>query len=390
MNIAIFASAFHPSLGGVEELVRQLAHELIRRDNKVIVLTNRWPRSLSREESFEGIPVYRLPFRTPEPMFKARISFALTHRCIRQKMLAILQKHSIEILHVQCVSSNAMYVFEAKRALNLPLVVTLQGELTMDATQLYQRSELARKTLREALDSSDAITVCSGKTLADAEEFYGKPFGDKARVVFNGVNVEEFTEASPYTHKRPYLFAIGRLVPQKGFDVLLRAFAQAGLDSHDLLIAGEGPEKESLEKLSRKSGLGERVQFLGRVVHDKVPALFKGCDFFVLPSREEPFGIVNVEAMAAGKAVVAARVGGVPEILVHGENGLLVEKEDVKGLAKAITSLCCDRFERERLGENSYQRAQGFSWTAIASQYLAAYEEVRCEDREKAVVLEAG
>ena len=114
MNIAIFASAFHPHFGGVEELVRQLAHELQRRGHHVIILTNRWPRSLAAYEEFEELPVYRLPFRMAEQSLKSKLTYRFTHERICAEMLEILDDHAIEVLHVQCVSSNAYYALKAR------------------------------------------------------------------------------------------------------------------------------------------------------------------------------------------------------------------------------------------------------------------------------------
>ncbi len=100
---------------------------------------------------------------------------------------------------------------------------------------------------------------------------------------------------------------------------------------------------------------------------------FEGCSFFVLPSRHEPFGIVNLEAMTAGKAIVATRVGGVSEIVEDGVNGLLVEGEDADGLVKAIERIAKDKNLRDRLGQAGKKRAEYFTWSAIADQYLKIY-----------------
>ncbi|HSI13297.1 MAG TPA: glycosyltransferase family 4 protein [Chthoniobacter sp.] len=374
MNIAIFASAFHPHLGGVEELVRQLAHELRRRGHGVIILTNRWPRNLPTYEDFEGLPVYRLPFRTSEDSVKSKLSYHFTHRRILRETLRILDRHAIDVMHVQCVSSNALYALRAREQRPRPLVVTLQGELTMDATGLFERSMGARETLRRALLEADVVTGCSAKTVRDAEEFLGAPVKDST-VVFNAALIEDFRVAQPWVHSRPYIFAIGRLVPQKGFDLLIQSFAEANVASHDLIVAGEGPERADLEELVRRLGLSGRVHLPGRADRPMVARYFKGCQFLVLPSRaDEGLPVVCAEGMAAGKAIIATRSGGAPEAVLHGETGLIVERCDGAALAAAIRKLCQAPELRRAFGEAGAARASEFSWPVITEQYLRVYE----------------
>ena len=500
MNIALFASAFHPSLGGVEELCRQLALELMRQGHGVIVLTNRWPRDLPAVETIDGISVYRLPFRLPEGSAKAAINYHLTHRGIEREMLSILHKHQINMLHVQCVSSNAHYAMIAQQKLNLPLVVTLQGELTMDANQIFQKSPQAQRILRRALDQAQVITGCSAKTLRDGEEFYGKPFGQRGRVIFNGVNLEDFgpsmgndqrsmsntegtadpqitqisqinngkklevrssklegnMDAAPIESEalpKPaaavparrdnsylltprcspeggsYIFALGRMARQKGFDVLLRAYAlvaaaaakhsasgiehleeegraalpcrRAGIDAFpvspsrsdfvswclrgekdsvpsaaipSLIIAGDGPELDNLKSLAQELGIAGQVKFPGRADHAAVVRYMKGCELFVLSSRaDEGLPVVCAEAMGAGCAIVATRSGGAPEAVLDGQTGLLVERENVEQLAAAMQRMIANPALRKRLAAAGNARAANFAWPKIASEYLSAY-----------------
>jgi len=382
MNVAIFASAFYPHVGGVEELVRQLAHTYQARGVNPIIITNRWPRSLPTYEEYEGIPTYRLALRTPEPSLKSKVSYTLTHGSVRRSVADILRLHQTDVMHVQCVSCNGYYALLAKRETGLPLVVTAQGERTMDATGLYQRSKFMNDVLRSLLEEADRITGCSRATLQDLEQYFGKPFGPRARVVLNGISLDDFDGVDAYQHQRPYVLGIGRMVRQKGFDVLLRAFAEAGdgLAGHDLLLAGDGAELPELQQLAASLGLGARVQFLGRADRRLAVRLFKGCAWFVLPSRHEPLGIVNLEAMAAGKAVIASDTGGVPEVVADGETGVLVPTEDVAALAKAMRELAADPIRLKSLGVAGAMRVRDFTWAAIAEQYLDLYRQASADD----------
>jgi glycosyltransferase involved in cell wall biosynthesis len=376
MKIALFASRFYPHVGGVEELVRQLAHQERLRNEMPLILTNRWPKSLPAVEEFEGMPLRRYNFRVPERTWKQMGGAILFGPSTLMSLCGAIRAHGANLLHVQCVSSNAYYALWAKRMLGLPLVISLQGELTMDATQVFQKSKFAQSLMRRALTEADAITGCSAQTVRDAEEFYGKPFGDRARVIMNGVTLTDFTQGATYSHPRPYILGIGRLVPQKGFDVLIRAYAQSGITSHDLLLVGEGSEEADLKRLVAELGLNGRVCMPGRADRAGAVSYFNGCSFFVLPSRMEPMGIVLFEAMAAGKAIIASNVGGVPENVRHEETGVLVPGDDVEALSLALRRLETDTALRARLAAAGNRYVQDYDWARIAEQYAEVYKTV--------------
>lgn len=374
MNIALFASAFHPHGGGVEELSRQLAHAFRRAGHECIIVTNRWPRSLAKHERFEGIDVYRPAMRVPEGSLKAHLSYHLTHGAIRHQVIEILRRHEVDVLHVQCVSSNALYALHAAKALRLPLIVSSQGERTMDAGRLYQRSRYMNRLMRSVLDEADFVTACSQDTLAELTRWYGPSLREKSSVIYNGICISDFENSEPFAHRRRYVLAMGRLVPQKGFDLLLAAWGKISAQDIDLIIAGEGPQRPDLEELSHRLHLNERVSFFGRADRRAAAKLFRGCEFFVLPSRIEPLGIVNLEAMAAAKAVIATRTGGVSEIVHDGQNGLLVQPEDVAALAGAIDRLATQPDKCRKMGQAGRQSVVTFDWEVIAKRYLSLYE----------------
>jgi glycogen(starch) synthase len=376
MKIALLASRFYPHVGGVEELVRQLAHQERLRNAMPLIITNRWPKSLPAEEVFEGMPLRRYNFRVPEKTWKQMGGAILFGPATLWSLCSAVRAHGADLLHVQCVSSNAYYALWAKKMLRIPLVISLQGELTMDASQVFQNSLFAQSLMRRALTEADAITACSAQTLRDAEEFYGTPFGDRARVIMNGVTLSDFTQGETHRHPRPYILGIGRLVAQKGFDVLVRAYAQSGITSHDLILVGEGSEEAELKRLITELGLDDRVSLPGRADRAGAVAYFNGCSFFVLPSRMEPMGIVLFEAMAAGKAIIASEVGGVPENVRHEETGLLVPGDDVEALSLALRRLEEDTALRERLAAAGSRYVQNYDWAKIAEQYAEVYRTV--------------
>ena len=377
MKIALFPSAFHPNLGGVEELTRQLAHALRRRAHQVAIITQRWPRDLPEYEEFEGLPVHRMAFAgAPQGWnagaLKARAQWNNRRRAAEIETARIVAESDADIVHIQCAGPNAYYAHHAARALKLPLVLSAQGELTMDATGLYQKSGWMRGVLRDVLRDAAQITACSRDSLNDIENF-AQPLSldGRSRVIYNGISLADFAAApDAATPPRPYVFAMGRFVRQKGFDVLIEAWKRTELDEFDLIIAGAGPEKVALEALATDA---PNVHFWGRAQRADVVRLLRGCAWFVLPSRVEPQGIVNLEAMAAGCAVVASRTGGVPEIVLSGQTGVLVEPNNIEALASALKEMAAQPARRAALGAAGLKRAQSFDWDAIAAQYETVY-----------------
>ncbi|MBC7784022.1 MAG: glycosyltransferase family 4 protein [Burkholderiales bacterium] len=375
MNIALFASDYYPSVGGVQEVVRQTARALRSAGDNPLVFSNRWPKSLPASEMLDGVAVRRHVFRVPGESTKQRIGTIIAGPWTLGQICRQLRKHQSQVIHIHCVSSNAYYAVRAARRLGLPLVLTIHGELSMDATGLFKRSEFARNNLAEAIRQADVITACSQNALSEAETFYGSALGARARVVYSGVRVADFEQGVPYKHPRPYVLGIGRLAPQKGFDVLLRSFAQRAdiHGNHDLILAGEGPDQAMLVALAAELGVTNRVKFFGPANREQAVQLFSGATVVATPSRQEAMGIVNLEAMASGVALVSTRVGGIPEIVIDGKTGLLVEPGSSDQLADALARLLADPALRASLADAGRARAAEFDWSRINEQFRGIY-----------------
>lgn len=375
-RVVLAPSAYAPSLGGVEELSAKLAHELTARHLDVRVSTMRWPKSLPASETVDGVLVSRRVFRSHQGSARRRLVAAVGHPMTLAGLVLDYGRCRPDVINVQCVSYAASYQRQAARLLGIPLVVTLQGELTMDATGIYQRDAALRTVLRRLLAEADAVTACSRATLGEAEEWFGRPLGERATVIYNGVDVEEFRRAEPMPHPRPYVFALGRHVTQKGFDILIdahRSLCEESRVSPDLVIGGDGPETEALRAQVARLGTAERVRFAGRTDRPTTARWFRGAAAFVLPSRHEPFGIVNLEAMAAGVPVIATAVGGVPEFVEDGVTGLLVPPEQPDALRHAMRRVLTDDGLRHKLVSGASAAVADFRWCTLAGQYLDVY-----------------
>ncbi|MGH9050285.1 MAG: glycosyltransferase, partial [Acidimicrobiia bacterium] len=177
--------------------------------------------------------------------------------------------------------------------------------------------------------------------------------------------------------ERPVVLGVSRLVPRKGFDVLLEAVA--GLDpSVQVVVAGDGRDRRRLETRARRLGLAARARFLGRVADDLLPDLYGCADVFAMPCRDrwagleaEGFGIVFLEAAACGVPAVAGRSGGAHEAVADGETGIVVAPRDVGALRGALAALLHDPERQRHLGEAARRRAvRNFSYDHLVERLL--------------------
>jgi glycosyltransferase involved in cell wall biosynthesis len=169
------------------------------------------------------------------------------------------------------------------------------------------------------------------------------------------------------------LVGLGRLVPIKGFDLLVRALSTvaAAVPSTRLVLVGDGPDRAPLEALAASLGMGDRVRMTGETPDVAGPLV--AADVVVVPSRNEGMGRVLVEAMALGVPVVATAVGGIPAVVVDGECGRLVRADDVAALASALVELARDSGLRRKLGDGARERAEHFSTHVANAKLLALY-----------------
>ncbi len=377
MKIALFPSAFFPHVGGVEELSRQLALTLKSKGHEVLVITNQWPRSLSSNDTVSGLPVSRFPFRTFEGSIKQRLMCFLTRSKIQLNLERLLSDSHIDVIHVQCMSSNTWYALNAGKRLGIPVVLTAQGELTMDAAGIYQKPTFVNKSLREFLQQANWVTGCSVCTLNDVYKHVGLPLSSSSSVVWNGVNTHEFASARPFEHDSPYVLAIGRAVPQKGFDILLAALTRLGAVAPNVLLVGDGPELPALQKQCSNAELNQKVTFFGKADRLQVPALFRGARYVILPSNaDEGLPVVTAEASAAGKAIIATDVGGVTDIVAHNSTGIVIPRNDIPALAQAIQTYEANPDLIDIHARNNLVRSQQFDWSVLTDQYIDVYREV--------------
>ena len=374
MRVALLPSAYAPAVGGVEELTRRLAHRLVDAGDEVEVWTIRHPPTLPNDDRVDGVRVRRFGLPLPALRPGSLVRFPAGAHAAFGDLDAAAREFRPDVLHVQCFSAQGAYAtaLAARRA--LPLVVSLQGETVMDDADVYERSFTFRTALRLGLRQAAAVTACSSFVLDDARRF-GLAAGE---VVPNGVEPAGEAEPEPFELPRRFVLGLGRLVPKKGFDLLIDAFARLAARYPDvgLVIAGDGPTRPELARRAAALGLRGRVYLPGTLSRGRVAWAMANADVFVLPSRVEPFGIVVLEALRAGRPVVVSARGGAGEIVRDGENGVVADPLDTARLAEAIERLLADRSLSQRLGDQGRRRVAAFDWARVAGRYREIYATV--------------
>jgi glycosyltransferase involved in cell wall biosynthesis len=172
-------------------------------------------------------------------------------------------------------------------------------------------------------------------------------------------------------HPCPTILCVAHLYPRKDVVTLLRALKDLPRDV-SLRVVGTGPELPRLKRAAASLSLAERVAFLGHIPFSALAAEYRRADLFCLPSRQEGFGIVFLEAMAAGLPIVAARAAAVPEVVADGECGLLAAPQNPEELASMLVRLLSDPAERQRLGSGGIERVRRYDAPLIAAEFLKA------------------
>ena len=381
MKIWLAPNCYHPIMGGVQTVVRQLADALAAEGEHVTIVTCTLPRAQRQAPHLDAHATYRLPFSIYRGTLPSLALFAARLLPNLFKLTLLYRREKPDLLHVHYLDEQAFYLLLLHYLTNCSLVVSVHGS---DVMRNYHGNPLLRFAFHRFAARADCIIANS--------EFLGReavkicPAMEGKLVVIANAFADMATASDPVRPTaRPYLVAVGRLVDDKGFDLLIRAFnrlIEEGVDC-DLVIVGEGERKQYLRSLCAPELLGRRIVFTGQLAQEEVYGLITESLFMVLPSRNEAFGNVVVEAMALGKTVVAASVGGVPEIVRDGYNGLLVPREDVGALAAVIGRLIRDEPLRHGLEGGAVATVRGrYTVEQMYGRYRALYRRLTGSARE--------
>jgi glycosyltransferase involved in cell wall biosynthesis len=386
MRILLWPASYAPVLGGLQTVAAALARQLMARGHDVRVLSNRYPRALPAAEVLDGVPVERHLFLRPgwgqlrggrPDLFLASLYH---YPGVRARLTRLMRSFRPDVVNVHFPDSQIPFVLALRHRFGFRLVVSVHGD---DVERFAGDGPPSRRPdprrLALLLRAADAVTACSGQLLERASRLE-PAVAARGTVIYNGIDPARFADRTPYRHGRPYVLAYGRLTRKKGFDLLLEAFARLVRDRPELglILAGEGEEREVLEALARQLGVADSVRFHGRASPEAVVRLLNGCLVLVVPSRVEPFGIVTLEGLAAGRPILATRVGGMGEFLTpFARAGVDQGRPTTRPPVTLVSPTAQDLFEGLRLqlaGDGAGDAARAdvlreYSWSKVAERY---------------------
>ena len=357
MKIGLVTPYVYPVPGGVNEHVRFLYENLRLRGHDVRIITS----SHGLQRSSEG-DVIRIGKGFSMPTNGSVGTITVSPRYVSQ-VKRVLERERFDVLHFHepFVPFLSLVVLGQSTSVNIATFHAYAG--------FSPAYELGSKMLPHYAAKLHGRIAVS----AAARHFVDRFFPGDYKVIPNGVNVGRYQRAVPISRwldGTPNLLFVGRLEDRKGLPHLLKAFRlirKSGLEAR-LLVVGSGPQERESRRYVMTRGL-QNVEFLGRVSDSEKAQLFKTADVFVSPATgRESFGIVLLEAMAAGAPIVCSDIHGYKGVVQRGRQAILVPPNDAKALAAGITELLVDPALRARLGASGQERAQQFSWERVTAK----------------------
>jgi glycogen(starch) synthase len=362
VRVLFWSDLFWPYIGGSEIFAAKLLLAL-RERHEFVVVTRQDSPELPLEDSYSGVPIYRFPFGTA-----LAGGDLIQMMALRRQVAELKRNFAPDLVHVHNFGPSVLFQIETTDVYPRPMLFTVQVEISPH--KKAGRGSLLERTLRAA----DWVSCVSSETLNQVLRRVPEASA-RSSVIFNGIEVPA-PSPQPLPFQPPRLLCLGRLQRQKGIDLAVSALA-AIIDRFPqarLIIAGDGPERGALERQVAELKLTHVVDFVGWVAPDEVLSLINTATMVVVPSRYEGLPLVALEAAAMARPIVASRISGLSEIVLHEQTGVLIEPEDSGGLAEAMGFLLTHPQEAARMGRAGRRRVRElFSWERCVKSYDSLY-----------------
>jgi N-acetyl-alpha-D-glucosaminyl L-malate synthase BshA len=363
----------YPTYGGSGIVATELGLELADRGHEIHFISYAPPMRL--DAATENIQFHEVEVTTYPLFYQPPYTLALA-----TKMAEVAEACQLDLLHCHYAIPHSVSAFLAKSMLkprHLPVVTTLHGtDITLVGSD---RSYLP--ITRFSIDQSDGVTAVSQFLKDETINVIGAQA--EIAVIYNFVNCDKYCPSNNLAlkkhfapHKEKILIHVSNFRAVKRPSDVIDIFARVQKEIPAvLLMVGDGPERGNAEWAARNSGVEQRVYFLGK--QDRIEELIGISDLLLLPSENESFGLVALEAMACEVPVVASDVGGLPEVVTSGEDGFLVEARNTEKMAECSLTILAHDPNRRSMGRRARQKARTrFCSTKIIPEYVNYYRKV--------------
>lgn len=366
------------TVGGLSRHVYDLTRYLVKQGWEVHVVATEAEQAPSYEV-LEGVHVHRVHVMKPDGGEFIHWAFQLNLMMIDtvQGLVNAGLKFDLVHAHDWLVTYAALSV---KKSSGVPLVATIHATEHGRNHGIYTDLQRYIQGLEWKLTyEAQRVILCSSFMQREVEEVLQLP-SDKLDVIPNGVDPEQLQLSEPgeTPHSGHIVMFLGRLVREKGVHTLLDAVPLILQEYPDtqFVIAGKGPALPALQEQVRSMGIAGHIKFVGFISDEERNRQFQAADVAVFPSLYEPFGIVALEAMAAGTPVIVSDVGGLGDVVTHGHNGLKMYPGDTASLARQVGDLLGNPDYGKRLAETALQEIERYDWNQIALQTISVYRRV--------------
>ncbi len=301
----------------------------------------------------------------------------LMYKGIKQTLEHELKTGHYDIIHVHRAFPDGFATMLASKKHGKPLVITLHG---MNMTSTIYKSKKCKESIAKVFSYADRVVTNSTKLRDIAVREIG--YADKIAVIPNGIDETEICKGSAIfslPEDARIILSVSHLIFQKGISINLKAFSKLLTKYPNLfyIIIGEGPEERQIKRLIEDLGIEDHVIFLGKKPHAEVLRYMAGCEIFSMPSWDEGFGVVYLEAMAHGKPVIGGQGEGIEDVIDHKKDGLLVKTQDADSLAEALDYLLRNPERAREIGENGRKKVLGnYTWKRNAELYIEIYKSI--------------
>ena len=379
MRVLFFNYEYPPLGGGAGNATFYILKEFAKiPDLTVDLITSSAENTFSIERVEGNINIHKLPIgdKTINLHYQSQKDLLIYAWKAWLYSRKLLKKNEYSLTHsfftVPCGFLSMLIKWQYK----VPYIVSLRGADVPGYSDRFPVIYFFLKPIIKLIWSQSKAVISNSQGLKDLA--LKSKSDQEIGIIYNGIDISEFKPREQKNSEIFEILCVSRLTQRKGIEYLISAFAKivAEFPEVRLKIVGEGDSKEKLQSQTKELGLNEKVEFTGRITHERLPEIYTGASVFVLPSLNEGMSNTMLEALASGLPLIATDTGGTKELVTDGENGFIIKMEDAQDIYEKLNRLLRNNDLRERMAQDSRKKALNLSWQVVASQYQGAYDRV--------------